>query len=94
MTEEQKKEIIDISKSFTKGLGVGKINGSGWLIVDPLSAYLNAYGIKNTLQEMPKTEQHDQVLIITFEDGTKFIPAGGDLKVLSKGFKNWMFLPK
>lgn len=44
MTEDFKKQVIEISKSFTKGLNVGAINGSGWLIVDPLSAYLNACG--------------------------------------------------
>lgn len=46
----------------------------------------------NTLAEMPECEQHPQVLVMTFKDGTKFIPAGADLKPLNKGFKNWMFL--
>jgi len=94
MTKEQKSEITKISKEFASGFKemFGTINNSGWLIVDPLSAYLNASGFKNKLDQMPENEKHPMVLIMTFEDGSQFIPAGGDLKPLQNKFKNWMWL--
>lgn len=94
MTDEQKKEISKISQSFARGFKemFGSINGTGWLIVDPLSGYLNACAFENTLHQIPETEKHPQVLIMTFKDGSQFIPAGGDLKPLHKDFKNWMWL--
>lgn len=93
MTEEQKKEITKISRGFAKGMKdmFPTINHTGWLIVDPLSGYLNACGYKNTLQEMPGNLEHCQVFVIIFEDGSKFIPAGDDLSRLHKEFKNWMW---
>ena len=69
----------------------GSINGSGWLIVDPLSGYLNFLGYKNTLVQLPACEQHPQILIMEFEDGTDFIPAGGDLKNVFKAAENWLW---
>ena len=94
MTDEQKKKISKISQSFARGFKemFGNINGTGWLIVDPLSGYLNALGFENTLHQLPETDKHPQVLIMTFKDGSQFIPAGGDLKPLDKYFKNWMWL--
>lgn len=50
MTNEEKLNIENISKEFTKGLNIGEIAGSGMLIADPLSAYLNACGYKNKLE--------------------------------------------
>jgi len=92
MEKERKKEILDLCKRFTKGMKI-PINGSGWLIVDPLSAYLNVCGFKNTLKQMPETENRPMVLIMTFEDGTQLIPAGQDLKTDQyPEFKNWMWL--
>jgi len=81
MKEETKLEITKISKEFASGFKdtIGDIGGSGWLIVDPLSGYLNALGYPNTLQQIPARMSQHQVLIMTFEDGTRFIPSGGDL---------------
>lgn len=94
MTEEQKKEITRIAIGFTKGFKgtFDKINGTGWLIVDPLSGYLNALGFKNTLWQLPETDKHPQVLIMQFEDGSQFIPSGGDLKPVHKDAHNWIWL--
>lgn len=91
MTQEQKEEITKISKSFTKGLDI-PIESSGWLITDPLSAFLDVCRYKNTVLQIPKTTKNPLVLIIVFEDGSKFIPAGGDLRKVNKGFVNWMWL--
>lgn len=90
MTDEQKKEITTISKEFSKPFG--EINGSGWYIVDPLSAYLSACGFKNTVKELKKSKIHPQVLIIKFKDGDQFIPAGADLKSVDNNIKNWQWL--
>lgn len=94
LTKEQRKEIERISKSFTKGFkpDFPNINGTGWLIVDPLSGYLNALGYENKLDQLPATSQHPQVLIMTFCDGSQFIPAGGDLKPIYAKAKNFMWL--
>lgn len=93
LTDKQK-EITKISKRFASGFKstFPSINGSKWFIVDPLSGYLNASGFENELIEMPANRIHPQVLILRFKDGTQFIPAGGDLKPLSEGFKNWMWI--
>ena len=94
MTKEVKKEISKISQSFARGFKdmFPSINGSGWFIVDPLSAYLNACGFENTCQQMPESDKHGKVLIITFKDGSQFIPAGADLKPINEKFKNWMWI--
>lgn len=91
LTIAQRAEITKISQQFASGFD-WEIEGSGWLIVDPLSAYLCACGFDNKLSEMPKSDKHEQVLIMTFKDGSQFIPAGDDLKPLNEGFKNWMWL--
>ncbi len=91
MTKKQKAEITRISKEFTTGMGI-PINGSRWLIVDPLSAFLSVSGYENELSQIPEKDGRQQVLIMIFRDGTIFIPAGGDLKPLSKTFKNWLWL--
>ncbi len=43
MSNEQKLEIETIAKEFASGFKdtIGDIAGSGWLIVDPMSGYLN-----------------------------------------------------
>lgn len=94
LTQEQKEEITKISQEFAKPFKdtVGGINGSGWLIVDPLAVYLHHCGFKNELSEMPQKEDRPQVLIIEFSSGDKFIPAGGDLSNLNEAFSNWMWL--
>ena len=94
MKDEDKKLITKISKQFTgwfKGT-FDSINGTGWLIVDPLSGYLNACGFENKLSQYPANDKHVQVLIMTFKDGTQFIPAGKDLSEISPKMKNWMWL--
>lgn len=92
MSEELKTEIDGASKEFASGFKdtIGDIAGSGWLIVDPLSGFLNACGYKNKLMEIPASEKHPQVLIIIFDDGTQFIPAGSDLGLT--GSKDWMWI--
>lgn len=94
MTAEEKKQITKIAKEFTQEFRemFGGINGTGWLMVDPLSAYLSAIGFENKLHQLPETDDLPQVLIMTFEDGTQFIPAGKDLKPINPKAKNWMWL--
>lgn len=93
MTKEQKAEIVKISKSFANGFKDEiPLNGSGWLIVDPLSGYLNACGYENELGEIPATKEHPQILIMTFKDGSQLIPSGADLKPLFPDAKNWTWL--
>lgn len=100
LTDEQKREITKISRQFASGFkaSIPSINGSGWLIVDPLSAYLNFIGYENTLKEFEAHGKAPQVLVMTFYDGSGFIPAGKDLAlrpdilVSRKMFKNWMWL--
>lgn len=96
MTKAQKKEITKISKEFFSGFEgtIDSINGSGWLIVDPLSAYLQMCGFANTLQEIPANDTRPQILIVTFGDGSVFIPAGGDMKPWHDKFENWMWIDK
>ena len=87
MNAEIKLEIEKLSKEFTKGMDV-EIKGSGFLVVDPLSAYLNFCGFKNGLAQYPATDKRPQVLILIFlEDGTGLIPAGSDLGV--DGINDW-----
>jgi len=92
MTKEQKKEITKISQEFASGFKgtIDEINGSAWLIVDPLSAYLNTIGYENTLEQLPATDKQPQILIMNFKDGSTFIPAGGDLE--HPDAKNWMWI--
>lgn len=94
MTNKQKLEIEYIAKKFASGFQdtIGEIAGSGWLIVDPLSGYLNFCGYDNKLMQMCATKQHPQILIIMFADGTQFIPAGSDLKYKHPDAKDWMWL--
>jgi len=93
MTDTQK-EISKISEQFASGFKetFGSINETGWLIVDPLSGFLSSLGYENTVDQLPENENHPQVLIITFKDGSRFIPAGADLNKVDKGFKNWMWI--
>lgn len=94
MTIEKQQEITKISKQFAEGFKslFGGINGTGWLIVDPLSGYLNSIGFENKLHQLPESDKHPQILVMTFDDGSQFIPAGGDLKAVHKDAKNWMWL--
>lgn len=93
LTDEKRKEITKISKQFAGGFKdtFRSINNTGYLIVDPLSAYLNSIGFENKLDQMPANDKHPMVLIITFGDGSKFIPSGADLKRVHPEFKNWMW---
>ncbi len=89
-------KITEIAKEFAEPFAntVGPINGSGWLIVDPLSGYLNMAGYTNTPMEYPANDKHPQVLVLEFEDGSRFIPAGADFKVFDPCFENYMWLDK
>jgi hypothetical protein len=92
LTIEQKTEIEKISKEFADGFKpeIKEIAGSGWLIVDPLSGYLEFLGYANIVTQIPPKKGSPQVLIIQFIDGTMFIPAGSDLPV--SGAKDWMWI--
>ena len=92
MTEQEKIEIEKIAKGFASGFSdsIGEIAGSGWLIVDPLSGYLNFLGYENKLDQIPSNENQPQILIMTFKDGTQFVPAGSDLN--HPDAKDWMWL--
>jgi|GEM_PF-1869189 hypothetical protein len=99
LTLEQKNEITKISQQFAEGLKdtCGDINGSGWLIVDPLSAYLSVSGYDNELHQIPATDKNPLILIMTFKDDSQFIPAGKDLAYLGdeaelKKAENWIWL--
>lgn len=94
MTQQQKTEIEKIAKEFASGFKdtIGEIAGSGWLIVDPLSGYLNFCGYENTLQQIPEKEGQPQILILKFRDGTQFIPAGSDLRIGNEKGHDWMWL--
>ena len=91
MKEETKEEIIKISKQFA-GAFEWPIAESGWLIVDPLSGYLNSIGYENKLTELPATSNRNQTLIINFQDGSQLIPGGSNLKSVHKDAKDWMWL--
>jgi len=88
MSDIDKTHIEKISKDFASG--IGEIKGSGWLIVDPLSGFLNACGYKNELSQIPPKDGKPLVLIMTFEDGTRFIPAGSDLGF--EGVEDWSWI--
>ena len=83
-----KKEILEISKEFTKGLDI-PLKNSTWLICDPLSGYLNACGFKNKLQSYDENEEHCQVLILDFGFDI-LIPAGSDLN--KKEITDWCWV--
>ena len=91
MTEKQENEIVKISKEFTAGIGI-PIEGSGWFVADPLSGFLNSIGYENKLGQLPASEMHPQILILTFSDGSQLIPAGSDLKNIHKDAENWMWI--
>lgn len=92
MEEEVKNEIEKISKEFASGFKpeIDEIAGSGWLIVDPLSGFLNASGFENELKKLPPTDTQPLVLVMIFKDGTQFIPAGSDLNI--QGTTDWLWL--
>lgn len=94
MTDLEKEEITRISKEFVSGFEptFKSINGTGWMIVEPLAAYLETCGFSNELHEVPKKGVIPQVMVIEFRDGSKFIPAGGDLKAVSPAAENYMWI--
>ena len=96
MTKNDRLAITKISKDFALGFKdtIPSIEKSGFLIADPLSAFLNSIGCINILTQLPARNESPQILILTFEDGWQFIPAGSDLKNVHKQAKNWMWLPK
>jgi hypothetical protein len=92
MTQEQKDEITRISKEFASGFDF-PIAGSAWLIADPLHGYLSVFhGVECTIEQLPETKDRPQVLFFTFPDGSKFIPAGSDLKYAEPGAHDWIWI--
>jgi len=89
-----REEITKIAKEFSEPFYemTGGIEGSGWVIADPLSAYLSFCGWENKLDQIPENDEHPQILIMTFKDGSKFIPAGADLKKVHQDSHNWMWI--
>lgn len=83
-----KKEILEISKEFVKGLNI-PLKNSTWLICDPLSGYLNACGFKNKLQSYDENDDYCQVLLLDFGFDI-LIPAGKDLN--KKEITNWFWV--
>ena len=94
LTDTQRIEIINISKEFSKGiLGEDPIDGTGWLVSDPLSGYLNFCGYKNRIKQIPEKDNQPQVLILEFEDGSIFVPAGKDLSnFLERDVENFTWI--
>lgn len=90
--KEIEQEITRISKEFAQGLtgNTQTIAGTGALIVDPLSAYLNNLGYKNTLKQLPANHERTLILVMEFEGGATFIPAGSDMPV--PGATDWLWL--
>lgn len=91
MTQQEQTKITKLSKEFVEAMGLG-INGTGWMVVDPLSGFLSMLGHENKLFQIPETKEHPQVLVMQFKDGSQFIPAGADLKPLNSKFKNWIWI--
>jgi len=89
MLQEQKDQIERISKDFVKGLGI-EIKGSTFLAVDPLAGYLDFIGYPNAINQIPETADRPLILIIEFQDGTQFVPAGSDIPV--EGSKDWLWI--
>jgi hypothetical protein len=93
MTQAQKDEITKISQGFAKGFEPDiPLNGSGWLIVDPLSSYLNFLKFENEVSQLPTNEDHGLILIIEFKDGSRFIPCGAEMKFIDEKAHNWMWI--
>lgn len=94
MTDQERNEITIIAKEFASAFKdtIGEISGSGWLIVDPLSGYLDFAGFKHELAQIPANDQHPQILFMTFDDGWQFIPAGSDLP--HPDAKDWIWVQK
>lgn len=90
---QERLEIVKISKEFTKGiLGNEDIEGTSWVVADPLSAYLSSVGYENMLGQIPHPETKEPVLIMTFPDGSRFIPAGKDLISIYEHAENFMWV--
>lgn len=51
---------------------------------------LNGGSFGNDLAELPASGNRPQILVMTFKDGSQFIPAGSDLQL--DGVKDWMWL--
>jgi hypothetical protein len=93
MNTEQKNEITKISKGFADGMLEGApIDGTSWMVVDPLAGYLSCLGYENTLSQIPHPVDGTPVLIIEFKDGAKFMPTGKDLQTLHQDFDNYQWL--
>lgn len=89
MTPYLKGEIMRISKEFASAFE-WPIEDSGWMIVDPLSGYLNFLGYQNKLSQIPASDGQRQVLIMTFNTGEVFVPGGAAIN--SPDAKNWLWI--
>lgn len=84
-----KEEITNWCKEFASGFD-WSINEGGWLIVDPMSGFLQQMGVDHKLMAIEERGNQPQILVLVFPDGSKFIPQGKDL-IGVKGAKNWMW---
>ena len=80
-----KKEILEISKEFAKGLNIPIKN----ITCARLSGYLTACNFKNKLQSYDENEEHCQVLLLDFGFDI-LIPAGSDLN--KKEITDWFWV--
>lgn len=96
MTKKQRDKITKIAQEFYSGFQdtFPTINGTGFLIVDPLSGYLSFEGYEHTVSQIPAKGDRPQVLLLDFPDGSTFIPAGEDLKGMLSKASNWMWILK
>lgn len=96
MTAELRTEITRISKEFFYGSlpekTFGRIDGTGILVVDPLSGYLNMLGYRHEISQIPPMGNRPIVLILAFPGGWQFIPAGKDLSFYVPNYDNWMWV--
>lgn len=90
MERIEQERIVKICKEFASGFDF-PINGSAWLICDPLSAYLETIeGIENYLMQLPEKDGIPQIMILNFPDGSQLIPAGKDLGI--ECAENWLWI--
>lgn len=92
MTKEEKIRITEISKGFFEGFKpeITEIAGTGWIVVDPLSGFLNSMGFKHELKQLIPKDGRPLILVMVFEDEIFFVPAGSDLGL--SGCGDWLWL--
>ena len=92
----EREEIAKTAKEFFLRYEgkYGTINEAGWLVVEPISDMLNLLGHKNRAYPYHSKNEKlpNAVYVIEFENGSKFVPQGADLKQIYHDAKNWMWI--